>query len=142
MDDLCFNLWSTVMGDVQGIFLDIVLLMIKLIFLSIIYRPQNNINLMECIKEISGRYQLWSWIIFAWYFYINLLHNGQSILKVNRAMQSWIRSTSLVSQYKLFRQKFSLKRILKHAINTTCRFSALLVHILINSRKWSHKVML
>ena len=50
-------------------------------------------------------------------------------------MQNHIPSTSLVSQYKLFCQRYSLEQIIKHAIRTTCSSSTLVDHILTNSRK-------
>ena len=50
-------------------------------------------------------------------------------------MQSRIASASLLSEYKLFCQRFSLEQIIKHA---TCRkysSSELIDHILTNSRE-------
>ena len=48
-------------------------------------------------------------------------------------MQNRIPSTSLVSQYKLFCQRYSLEQIIKHATRTTCSSSTLIDHILTNS---------
>ena len=45
------------MGDIQGMFLDILLPKTKSIFVGIIYRPPNNINFLECFKKTSGLYQ-------------------------------------------------------------------------------------
>ena len=50
-------------------------------------------------------------------------------------MQNRIPSTSLVSQYKLFCQRYSLEQIIKHATRTTCSSSTLIDHILTNSRE-------
>ena len=50
-------------------------------------------------------------------------------------MQNHIPSTSLVSQYKLFCQRYSLEQIIKHATRTTCSSSTLIDHILTNSRE-------
>ena len=61
---------------------------------------------------------------------MNLLHNGKYIFKENQAMQNRIPSTSLVSQYKLFCQSYSLEQIIEVA---TCRSSTLIDHILTNS---------
>ena len=66
---------------------------------------------------------------------IKFLHNGKHILKENQAMQNRIPSTSLVSQYKLFCQRYSLEQIIKHATRTTCSSSTLIDHILTNSRE-------
>ena len=68
-------------------------------------------------------------------FNINLLHNGKYILKENHAMQNRIPSTSLVSQSKSFRQRYSLEQIIKHATRTTYSSSTLIDHILTNSRE-------
>ena len=42
---------------------------------------------------------------------------------------------SLESQYKLFRQRYSLEQIIKHATRTTCSSSTMIDHILTNFRK-------
>ena len=68
-------------------------------------------------------------------FNINLLHNGKYTLKENQTMQNRIPSASLVSQYKLFCQRYSLEQIIKHATRTTCSSSTLIDHILTNSRE-------
>ena len=49
-------------------------------------------------------------------------------------MQNHIPSTSLVSQYKLFCQRYSLEHIIEHATRKTCSSSTLTDHILTNSR--------
>ena len=66
---------------------------------------------------------------------INLLHNGKYILKENQAMQNRMPSTSLVSQCKLFCQRYSFEQIIKHATRTRCSSSTLIDHILTNSRE-------
>ena len=50
-------------------------------------------------------------------------------------MQSQIPSTSLVSQYKLFCQRFPLEQIIKHATYTKHSSSRLIDHILTDSRE-------
>ena len=50
-------------------------------------------------------------------------------------MQNRIPSTSLVSQYKLFCQRYPLELIIKHATRTTHTSSTLIDHILTNSRE-------
>ena len=50
-------------------------------------------------------------------------------------MQNRIPSTSLVSQYKLFCQRYPLELIIKHATRTTRTSSTLIDHILTNSRE-------
>ena len=67
-------------------------------------------------------------------FNINLLHNGKYTLKENQTMQNRIPSASLVSQYKLFCQRYSLEQIIKHATHITCSSSILIDHILTNFR--------
>ena len=57
-----------------------------------------------------------------------------SILK-KQFVQSQRPSTSLVSQYKLFCQIFSLEQIIKHATYTKYSSSKLIDHILTNSRE-------
>ena len=49
--DLCFNLKSAVMGEIEGIFLNILLPKTKPIFVGIIYRPPNNINFSEWFSK-------------------------------------------------------------------------------------------
>ena len=68
-------------------------------------------------------------------FNINLFHKGKYILKENQAMQNRIPSTSLVSQYKLLCQRYSLEEIIKYATRTRCSFSTLVDHTLTNSRE-------
>ena len=50
-------------------------------------------------------------------------------------MQNRIPSTSLVSQYKLFCQRYPLELIIEHATRTTRTSSTLIDHILTNSRE-------
>ena len=50
-------------------------------------------------------------------------------------MQNRIPSTSLVSQYKLFCQRYYLEQIIKHPTCTTCSSSIPIDHILTNSRE-------
>ena len=49
--DLCFYLRSTAMGDIEGIFLDVMLPKTKAIFVGIIYRSPNSINFLECFNK-------------------------------------------------------------------------------------------
>ena len=49
--DLCFNLRSTAMGDIEGIFFDILLPKTKPVFVGIIYRPPTCINFLECFNK-------------------------------------------------------------------------------------------
>ena len=82
---ICFNLISTVMGDIKGIFLDILLPTTKVIFLGIIYRPLNSINFLECFDKHLEDTNLDNEILLLGDFNINLLHNGNYILKENQA---------------------------------------------------------
>ena len=50
-------------------------------------------------------------------------------------MQNRIPSTDLVSQCKLFWQRYSLEQIINHAPRTTCSSSTLIDHILANSEE-------
>ena len=50
-------------------------------------------------------------------------------------MQNHMPTASLVNQYKLFCQRYSLEPLIKHAIERTCRSSTLIDHIFTNSRK-------
>ena len=50
-------------------------------------------------------------------------------------MQNRIPSSSLVSHYKLFCQKYSLEQIIKHATHTICSSSTLIDLILPNFRE-------
>ena len=77
--DLCFNLRSTDMGDIEGIFLDILLPETKPIFVGIIYRPPNNINFLECFDKHLDDSNLDNKIFLLGDFNINLLHNGKYI---------------------------------------------------------------
>ena len=123
------------MGDIEGMFFDVLLPETKPIVVGIIYRPANNINFLECFDKHLDDINLHNEIVLLGDFNINLLHNGKYILKENQAMQNRIPSTSLVSQYKLFCQRYSLEQIIKHATRTTCSSSTLIDHILTNSRE-------
>ena len=90
---------------------------------------------MECFNKHLDDINLDNEIFLLGDFNINLLDNGKYILKENQAMQNHIPSTSLVSQYKLFCQRYSLEQIIKHATRTTCSSSTLIDHILTNSRE-------
>ena len=133
--DLCFNLRSTAMGDIEGIFFDILLPKTKPIFVGIIYRPPNSINFLECFNKHLDDINLDNEIFLLGDFNINLLDNGKYILEENQAMQNHIPSTSLVSQYKLFCQRYSLEHIIEHTTRKTCSSSTLTDHILTNSRE-------
>ena len=130
------------MGDIECIFLNVLLPKKKSNFIEIIYRPLNNINVLECFHKHLDDFDLDNEIFLLSDFNINHLHNEKYIFKQNQAMQSRIRSTSLVGQKKLFCQRYSLEQTIKHAARTTCRSSTLIDHILTNSREKSHKVVL
>ena len=134
-NDFCFNLRSTTMGDIEGIFLDILLPKTKPFFVGIIYRPLNSINFLVCFNKQLDDINIHNEIFLLGDFIINLLHGGKYILKENQARKNWIPSTSLLSQYKLFCQKYSLEQIIKHATRITCSSSTLIDHILTNSRE-------
>ena len=85
--DLCFNLRSTTMGDIEGMFLEILLPKTKPIFVGIIYRPQNSINFLECFNNHLDDINLGHEIFLLGDFSMNLFHNGKYILKENQAMQ-------------------------------------------------------
>ena len=132
--DFCFNLRNTVMGDIKGMFLDILLPKTKPIFVGIIYRASNNINFFQYFDKHLDNINIDNEIFLLGDFNTNLLHNGKYILKENQAMQNRIPSTSLVSQYKLFCQRYSLEQIIKHETRTTCSSCTLIDHILTNSK--------
>ena len=96
------------MGDIEGTFFDILLPKTKPIFVGIIYSPSNSINFLGCFNKHLDDTNLDNEIFLLGDFNISLLHNGKYILKENQAMQNPIRSISLVSQYKLFCQRYSL----------------------------------
>ena len=123
------------MGDIVGIFLDILLHKTKPIFVGIIYRPRNNIRSLECFDKHLDDINLDNKIILLENFNINFLPNGKYILKENQAMQNRMPSTSFVSQYKLLCQRYSLEQIIKHATRKTCSSFTLIDHILTNSRE-------
>ena len=123
------------MGDIEGIFFDISLPKTKPIFVGIIYRPPSSINFLECFNKHLDDINLNNEIFWLVDFNINLLHNGKYILKENQAMENRIPSTSLVSQYTLFCQRYSLEQIIKHVTRTKCSSSTLIDYILTNSRE-------
>ena len=104
LHDICFNLRSTTMGYIEGIFFDILIPKIKPIFVGIIYRPPESINFLECFNKHLDDINLDNEILLLGDFNINLLRNGKYILKEKQAMQNCIPNripnTSLVSQYK------------------------------------------
>ena len=130
------------MGDIEGIFFDISLPKTKPIFVGIIYRPPNSINFLECFNKNQDDINLNNEIFWLGDFNANLLHNGKYILKENQAMENRIPSTSLVSQYTLFCQWYSLEQIIKHVTRTKCSSSTLIDHILTNSREKYHTMLL
>ena len=83
------------MGDIEGIFLDILLPKTEPIFLGIIYRPPNNIKFLECFDKHLNDINLDNEIFLLGDFSINLLYNGKYILKENQAMQNRIPSIRL-----------------------------------------------
>ena len=93
------------------------------------------INFLEGFDKLLDDIYLDNEIFLLGDFNINLLHNEKYILKENQALQNRIPSTSLVSQYKLFCQRYSLEQVFKHATRTTCSSSTLIDHILTNSRE-------
>ena len=123
------------MGDIEGIFFDILLPKRKPIFVGIIYRPPTCINFLEFFNKHLEDINLDNKIFLLGDFNINLFHNGKYILKENQTMQNRIHSTSLASQYKLLCQRYSLEQIIKHTTRTTCSSSTLIDHILTNSRE-------
>ena len=112
------------------------------IFVGIIYRPPNSINFLECFNKNQDDINLNNEIFWLGDFNANLLHNGKYILKENQAMENRIPSTSLVSQYTLFCQRYSLEQIIKHVTRTKCSSSTLIDHILTNSREKYHTMLL
>ena len=121
---------STAIGDIKGIFFDALLPKTKPIFVGVIYTPPNSVDFLECFNKHLDDINLDNEIFLLGDFTINLLDNGKYILEENQAMQNHIPSTSLVSQYKLFCQRYSLEQIIKHATRTTCSSSTLIDHIL------------
>ena len=75
------------MGDIEDIFLDILLPKTKPIFAGIIYRPPNNISFFECFNKHLNHINLDNEMFLLGDFNINL-HNGKYILKENQAMQN------------------------------------------------------
>ena len=76
------------MGDIEGIFLDVMLPKTKAIFVGIIYRSPNSINFLECFNKHLYNIKFDNEIFLLEDFNINLLHNGKYILKENQAMQN------------------------------------------------------
>ena len=119
---------------VEGIFLDILSPKTNPVFVGITW-PPNNISFLSCFDKHLDDINLDNEIFLLGNFNINPLHNGKYIPKEMQAMQNRITSTSLVSQYKLFCQRYSLEQIIKYATCTTCSSSMLIAHIFINSRE-------
>ena len=69
------------MGDIEGIFLDILLPKTKPIFVGINYRPPNSIDFLECFDKHLDDINLDNKISLLRDFNKNLLHNGNYILK-------------------------------------------------------------
>ena len=130
------------MGDIEGIFFDILLPKTKPIFVRIIYRSPTSINSLECFNKHLDDINLDNEIFLLGDFNINLLHNGKYILKENQAMQNRMPSASLVSQYKLFCQRYFLEQIINDTTRTACSSSTLIDHMFTNSREKSHEVTL
>ena len=95
--DLCFNLRSTAVGDIEGIFFDILLPKTKPIFVGILYRPPTFISFLECFNKHLDDINLDNEILMLGDFKITLFHNGKENQE-NQALQNCIPSTSLVSQ--------------------------------------------
>ena len=96
------------MRDIEDIFLDILLPKTKPIFVGIIYRPPNSMSFLECFNNHLDEINLDNEVLLLGDFNINFLHNGKYTPKENQTMQNRMPSTSLVSQYKLFCQSYSL----------------------------------
>ena len=107
----------------------------KPIFVGITYRPPKNINFFECFNKHLDDINRDNEVFLLGLFNISLLHNNKYVLEEYQAMQKWIPSTSLLSQYKVFCQRYSLEHIIKHATRSTCSSSTLIDQILTNSRK-------
>ena len=136
LDRIYVLIWEVPLWDIEGIFC------YKTSLFRKTHRPLNSINFFECFKEHLDNINLDNEIFLHVDFNINLIHNGKYILKENRAMQNCIRSTSLVSQYKLFCQRYSLEQIIKHATPTTCDSCTLIDRFLQNQGKNFHKIVL
>ena len=96
------------MGDIEGIFLNILIVKTKPIFVGINYRPPYNINFLECFRKYLGDINFNNEIFLLGD--INLLHNAKYILEENQAMQIRIPSKNLVNQYSYFVKDFLLNR--------------------------------
>ena len=140
---ICVLIWEVPLWEIFKAFFDILLPKTKPIFVGIIYRPPNSINFLKCSYRHLDDINLDNEIFLLGDFNINLLHNGKYILKEKQAMQNRIPSTSLLSQYKLFCQRYSLEQIIKHATRTTCSSSTLIVIFLQilgkNLTKWCYR---
>ena len=76
------------MGDIKGIFFDILLPKTKPVFEGIIYRLPNSINFLKCFNKHLHDINLDNEIFLLGDFSINLLHNGKYILREYQAMQN------------------------------------------------------
>ena len=71
------------MGDIEGIFFDILLPKTKPIFVGIIYRPPTCINVLKCFNQHLDDINLDNEIFLLGDFSMNLFDNGKYILKEN-----------------------------------------------------------
>ena len=127
-------IWEVLLWEIlKGYFL--IFCYQRQIFVGLIYRPPTCISFLECFNKHLDDINLDNKIFLLGDFKINLFHNGKDILEENQALQNCIPSTSLVSQWKLFFQIYSLEQIIKHATCTTCSSSTLIDHILTNSKE-------
>ena len=70
------------MGDIKVIFLDILLPKAKPIFVTIIYRPPNNIIFLECLNNhLNDDKHLDNKILLLGYFNINFFTMGNILSK-------------------------------------------------------------
>ena len=93
------------MGDIEGMFLDILLPKPKTnrkALVGIIYRHPNNISFSKCFEKHLDDIIFDNEIFSLRDFNVNILHNGKCIFKENQAMQSRLPSTSFVSHCMLF----------------------------------------
>ena len=97
-------------------------------------QTRNNISFLECFEKHLDNINFDNEIFLLGDFNINLLHSSKYILKEMQAVGSRIVSTSLVSQYNLFCQRFSLEQIIKYAPRTTCSSFTLIDYVLTNFR--------
>ena len=78
--DLCFNLRSTAMGDIEGIFFDILLPKTKPIFVGIIYWPPTCINFLEYFNKHLDNINLENEILLL----------GDSGVKITAGQWTWL----------------------------------------------------